>query len=100
MGKIHLPGQQWAVKEEEQYNHHGESTMQDGSATSLAAIEQLRQRLQLAGWRLGETGQGSLWQVNGRKGCNRLVVTGQTQVQAWWNACVAAGEGEQAPPVR
>jgi len=70
--------------------------MPDGSAArecpSLAAIEELRERLQRAGWRLGEACEGSLWQVNGRKGKSRFVVTGQTRARAWWNACVAAGE--------
>jgi hypothetical protein len=78
--------------------------MHDGSAACecllLAAIEELRERLRRAGWLLGEACEGSLWQVNGRKGKSRLVVTGQTRAQAWYNACVAAGEGGRAASVQ
>jgi hypothetical protein len=53
-------------------------------------IDDLRDRLKRAGWRLDETCHGTLWQVDGSKGENRMLVTGPTQAQAWWNACVVA----------
>jgi hypothetical protein len=55
-------------------------------------FDECRDRLRRAGWPLGETCLGALWQVAGANGENRLLAAGATQSQAWWRACVLARE--------
>jgi hypothetical protein len=73
-------------------------TSTGGERSCAAAITDLRERLQRAGWRPDETRHGSLWQVDACKGKNRIVVTGLTQALAWGNACLLAGVGALAAP--
>jgi hypothetical protein len=57
---------------------------------SYPAVDESRDRLHRAGWSLGETRFGHLWQVDGVNGENAILATGATQAQAWWRACVLA----------
>ena len=56
------------------------------------SVDECRDRLRRAGWSLGETCSGALWQVDGSTGENAILATGATQAQAWWRARVLARE--------
>jgi hypothetical protein len=47
-------------------------------------------RLDRAGWSVGEAGFGGTWVVSGMNGENRLRAEGRTQAEAWHNACLQA----------
>jgi hypothetical protein len=70
-----------------------QNTITSGEHVPSAGIEEMRERLRRAGWRLNEECCGPIWQVDGSKGENNLLAAGQTQAQALWNACLLAGEG-------
>jgi hypothetical protein len=61
-------------------------------SVAYPTVDECRDRLRRAGWSLGETCIGALWQVDGSNGENRLLATGTTQSQACWRACVMARE--------
>jgi hypothetical protein len=48
--------------------------------------DESRDRLHRAGWSLGECCFGSIWQVDGTNGENRLLATGTSQAEAWYRA--------------
>src|SRR5262249_1698361 len=64
------------------------------------SVDESRDRLQRAGWSLGESVFGSVWQVDGSNGENRLLSTGASQAEAWWRACCQAREVEMLAPPR
>jgi hypothetical protein len=53
-----------------------------------------------AGWSLGESVFGSVWQVDGANGENRLLAKGSSSAEAWWRACCQAREMGKVAPVR
>jgi len=56
-------------------------------------------RLHGAGWSLGESVFGAVWQEDGSNGENRPFAAGASQGEAWWRACCQAREvGMLAPP--
>ena len=54
--------------------------------TYHAQIDEARDRLHRAGWSLGETVWGAVWQIDGRNGENMLLVHASTQAEAWQRA--------------
>ena len=60
------------------------------------AIDLARRLLQLLGWSVGEAcftlPNGSCyWQVDATRGGHLIVVTADSQAEAWWECCRQAG---------
>jgi hypothetical protein len=54
-----------------------------GPQDAASLIDELRQRLERAGWSWTETAQGTGWQVIGDDGKIRLLVQADTLLGAW-----------------
>jgi hypothetical protein len=52
----------------------------------MPSVDECRDRLHRAGWSMGETGNGSMWQVDGSNGPHRILAAGRTQAEAWQSA--------------
>jgi hypothetical protein len=55
---------------------------------SYPPVDESRDRLQRAGWSLGETCFCQRWQVDGANSENRLLASGECQAEAWYRATV------------
>jgi hypothetical protein len=67
---------------------------------SYPPADESRARLHRAGWSLGETCLGQLWQVDGENGENRLLASGASQAEAWDRATVQSRELGMLAPAR
>jgi hypothetical protein len=64
----------------------------DKMSNAYPSVDESRDRLRCAGWSLGETCFGLVWQVDGTNGENRILATGTSQAETWWRACLQARE--------